>query len=134
MVAHEVRNALIPVRHDIDALLKTSDPASRARLDSSKRGVVRVLAFVDEMVATSELLREPLTSFEVGDAIRDAIEWLDEGERVQVDVSTGPVRIRSRRARLQRAISNVVLNALQATNAGQPVRVQVHCSARMIEI
>jgi signal transduction histidine kinase len=134
LIAHEVRNALVPVRHHIDALLKTDNAPNRARLESSRRGVVRVLAFIDEMVATSELLDEPATSFDVGDVIRNALEWLDGGERVELDLPIGALKLRGRRSRLQRAVSNLMLNALQATSAGQRVRAQVRRSAGMIEI
>ena len=134
LIAHEVRNALIPVRHHVDALLKTADAASRARLERSRQNVVRVLAFVDDMVATSELVSEPLTSFTVADVIRDARGWLDEGERVELALPDRILRVRGRRSRLQRAVSNVLLNALQATSAGQRVRAQARQSAGRIEI
>jgi signal transduction histidine kinase len=134
MIAHEVRNALIPVRHHVDALLKSASEASRARLESSRRGVVRVLAFVDEMIATSELLDEPLTSFEVGDVVRDALGWIDGGERVELDLPADPIRIRARRSRLQRAVLNVLLNAIQATSTGQRVRAQARSVEGMVEV
>jgi signal transduction histidine kinase len=134
LIAHEVRNALIPVRHHVDALLKTADAASRARLERSRQNVVRVLAFVDEMVATSELVSEPLTFFDVGDVIRDARGWLDEGERVELELPERSLRVRGRRSRLQRAVSNVLLNALQATSAGHRVRAQARQSAGRVEI
>lgn len=134
MIAHEVRNALIPVRHHIDALLKIHGAASRKRLESSRRGVVRVLAFVDEMVATSELLDEPLTSFEVADVVRVALGWIDGGERVELDLSGEPIRIRARRSRLQRAVWNVLLNAVQATNSGQRVRARARRAGGMVEV
>jgi signal transduction histidine kinase len=134
LIAHEVRNALIPVRFHLDAMLKSSDAAQRGRLETSRHGVVRVLAFVDEMVATSELLNEPPTSFEAVDIIRDALGWLDGGERVELEPPPGTMRIRAQRSRLQRALSNVVLNALQATSEGQRVRVRTCFSDSTVEI
>ena len=134
MIAHEVRNALIPVRHHIDALLKPNTAADRARLERSRHGVVRVLSFVDEMVVASELRSEQLTSVELGNVIRAALGYLDESERVEVDLSAGPLKVRAPRSRLQRAILNLLRNALQATTGGQRVRAQAHRSAGMIEI
>lgn len=134
LIAHEVRNALIPVRHHVDALLKVANVGSRERLEKSRHGVVRVLAFVDEMVATSEIVSEPLTSFDVADLIRGAREWLDDGERIELELPERSLRVRGRRSRLQRAVSNVLLNALQATSGGQRVRTQAYQSVGRVEI
>lgn len=123
LIAHEVRNALIPVRHDVDALLKANGAEPRARLERSRRGVVRVLEFVDEMVATSELVREPPAAVEIGDVIREALGWHDGAERVEVALAAVPLQVHAPRSRLVRAVSNVLENALQATGGGGRVRI-----------
>lgn len=134
LITHEVRNALIPVRHHLDAMLKAKHIPQRERLDAARRGVVRVLSFVDEMVATSEIADEPPASIEVGDVLRGALSWLDGGERVELDLPIEVIKLRGRRSPLQRAVSNVMLNALQATSPGQRVIVRVRRSAGRIEI
>ena len=134
LIAHEIRNALIPVRHHIDALLASSGEVQRKRLDASRRGVVRVLEFVDDMIATSELVNEPATTFELGELIREALGWQDGGERVEVELAAEPLRIRASRSRVLRAVSNLVLNALQAASEGQRVRVQASRSHGTIEL
>jgi signal transduction histidine kinase len=134
LIAHEIRNALIPVRHHIDALLASSGEAHRKRLDASRRGVVRVLEFVDDMISTSELVNEPATTFELGELIREALGWQDGGERVEVELAAEPLRIRSSRSRVLRAVSNLLLNALQAASGGQRVRAQTSRSHGTIEI
>ena len=136
LIAHEVRNALIPVRHDVDALLRANGAGQRARLERSRRGVVRVLEFVDEMVATSELVREPATSVEVGDVIGEALGWHDGAERVELALEAAPLRVHAPRSRLVRAVSNVLLNALQAAAAagGRRVRIAVRRADGAVEV
>lgn len=134
LIAHEIRNALIPVRHHIDALLASSGEAHRTRLDASRRGVMRVLKFVDDMIATSELVNEPATTFELGELIREALSWQDGGERVEVELPAEPMRVRAPRSRFLRAVSNLMLNALQATSEGQRVRARASRSHGTIEI
>lgn len=120
LIAHEVRNALVPVRHHIDALL-ASAPGDQ-RIAAARRGVVRVLTFVDEMVATSDLVDEPVTTLELFDIASEAVNWLDDAARVEIDNSSR-IRVYAGRTRLARVLSNVVRNALQATTPGQRVRV-----------
>lgn len=50
MIAHEVRNALIPARIQLDALRGAVSGPFIARVDAAKRGITRVLTFVEEML------------------------------------------------------------------------------------
>jgi signal transduction histidine kinase len=132
LITHEVRNALVPVRHHIDALRAVRPTAANVgRIEKARRGVTRVLAFVDELVETNELVGEPISSCDVADVIHEAISWTDGGERVQVVASSH--RVRAPRSRLVRAVSNVILNALQATPAGA-VRASVRPHDSTIEL
>lgn len=68
LITHEVRNALVPVRHHMDALRATHTEEDIAgRIEKARRGVVRVLEFVEELVATSDLVSEPATSCDVAE-------------------------------------------------------------------
>jgi signal transduction histidine kinase len=136
LIAHEVRNALIPVRHDIDALRSHAvEPAQSRRIDTAKQGVVRVLAFVDAMVHMSELITEPSTRCEIGAVVDEALGWSDIGQRVErVPFSGGAVHLIAPRARLARAISNIVGNALQATSSEQQVRVTIARAPGVVRI
>jgi signal transduction histidine kinase len=135
MIAHEVRNALVPVRHHIDALLATpAEVPASGRIEAARRGVVRVLTFVDEMVATSELVDEPARPCELADVVSEALGWIDGGERIEVGGAGKGIQLRVPRTRLARAISNLLLNALQATTASQRVRVSVAETDAAVEI
>jgi signal transduction histidine kinase len=134
LITHEIRNALVPVRHHIDAIRTASpDPSTAARVDKVRRGVVRVLEFVDELVATTDLVGDPKTSCDIFDVLREAISGTDGGERVEL-VPGGPHRIRAPRSRLVLALRNLVLNALQATEPAGPVRASFHANQASIEI
>jgi signal transduction histidine kinase len=134
MIAHEVRNALVPARIRLDALRTVVPESEASKVDAVKRGVVRVLTFAEEMVATSELVAEPATSCDLAALVHEAVSWLDDGERVLVDVSSAIVRVRAPRTQLARSIANLVRNALQATYEGQAVRIAVHRQAETVRV
>lgn len=115
MIAHEVRNALVPARHHIDALLQTiGNSKYRPRIEAARRGVVRVLDFVDQLVATADLVGEPATTLDGIEVVGEAIARIDGGERVQV-LPASP-------------------NAVQATTAPQPIRLQLARRDRAVRI
>lgn len=135
MIAHEVRNALVPVRHHVDAILNSASEAPpRARLDAVRRGVVRVLEFVDQLVVTADLVSEPLTTFDLSDAVREAVDRVHEGERAQLIAVDHRIAILAPRLRLVMAIQNVVQNAVQATAASQSIRISASRSERVVRL
>jgi signal transduction histidine kinase len=134
LVAHEVRNALIPARIRLEALRAAMPESQVSRLDAVRRGIARVLSFVEEMVATSELVAEPATPCELAALAREAISWVDDGERVHVEASSATVRVRAPRTRLARSIANVVRNALQATQEGQAVRLTMQVQRDVVRV
>ena len=126
LIVHEVRNALIPVRHDIDALRAfATEHAQQARIDAAKQGVARVLDFVEAMAQMSELITEPAVRCEIGAVVDEAVGWVDASRRIVRVASSQAVHVLAARVRFARAISNVVSNALQATTAEQLVRVSI---------
>jgi signal transduction histidine kinase len=126
MIAHEVRNALVPARIQLDALRVVVPSSQMGRVDAARRGVTRVLTFVEEMVAANELVTELVTACELGELVREAIGWLEGGDRILVLTAPTKLRVRAPRARLARAISNILRNALQVTQETQEVRIAVH--------
>jgi signal transduction histidine kinase len=135
LIAHEVRNALIPVRHDIEALrLIAVEPSQQQRIEAAKQGVARVLDFVDAMVQMSELITEPPTRCEIGAVVDEALGWIDTGRRVVRLLAPDPLYVVAPRMRLARAISNIAGNALQATTATQPVRVSFARSTGLVRV
>lgn len=122
MIAHEIRNALVPVRVHLDSIVSPDGEVPLVpTVGKARKGVVRVLEFVEQMLETSELLSET-TSHEATRLVREAIGRLDGGERVELIEPSTALRIHGQRRPLIIAISNVIDNALQAAAPSQPVR------------
>lgn len=135
MIAHEVRNALGPVRYNVDELLSEGlEPDHRLRVEAAKKGVVRVLDFVDQMVATSELITEPATAFDVEGLFREVLGWIDGTDGVELAFPSPPIRLRAYRPRLLRAFLDVIRNALQSTTPAPPVRISAERHDREVHI
>lgn len=130
MIAHEVRNALIPARFQLDALRTGPSEAQVGRIDQAKRGIVRVLAFVDEMLAANELIAEVSTTVELLPLVHEALGWIDGGDRVELIASGAAIRVHAARPQLLRAVLNVLRNATQATDQEAVIRVEVYRSER----
>lgn len=124
MITHEVRNALVPVRGNLDALLGVVDEATRDRVERARVGVVRVLSFVDQLVTVAELVSEPSTEADVEGVAREAIEHLDALDRVELASPSTAVSVRAPRSKLVMTLGNVIRNALQAADASARVRVR----------
>jgi signal transduction histidine kinase len=135
LIVHEVRNALIPVRYDLEALRAfAAEHAQQERIDAAKQGITRVLDFVEAMVQMSELITEPAVRCEIGAVLDEAMSWVDASRRVVRIASNRAAHVMAPRIRFARAISNVVGNALQATTAEQPVRVSITRSPGAVRV
>jgi signal transduction histidine kinase len=135
LIAHEVRNALGPARYNIDELVAEAlEPQHRARIEAARKGVLRVMEFVDQLVATSELITEPTTAFELDGLLREALGWLDGSEGVELDLPVLPLRLRAPRSRLLRALLDVIRNALQSATPAPPVRIAARRHDREVRI
>lgn len=79
-------------------------------------------------------MAEPVISCDLAVLIREAVGWVDDGERVRVEASSSTVRVHAPRTRLARCIANLVRNALQATQEGQAVRIAVRLQADTVQV
>lgn len=134
LVAHEVRNALIPARFRLEALRAVALEPQLSHLEAVRRGVTRVLTFVEDMVATSELVTEPAASCDPAALIGEAVAWVEDSERVWVEAPSGLVRVRAPRSRLVRSIVNLLRNAIQATPDGHAIRITARRRADAVQI
>lgn len=108
-IAHEIRNALVPVRVALDALYRYLPPgepvgALRTRVDA---GVTRVFKFVDDRLRLSRLI-ETEHSFEVNAALRDVVAAMELEQPPELGA---PWRARGSRRRFITAVSELVRNA-----------------------
>lgn len=111
LITHEVRNALVPTRHHLDALIR-AQALEPERLRKAHDGVTRTLKFVDEMVATAELMAPRTTGIDVEALMRRVLPLVEDAERVELSLLPGRVEVDV--DRMVRGLANIVANALQA--------------------
>jgi signal transduction histidine kinase len=132
MVAHEIRNALVPVQGALDALYR--DAARRGdeslfagRRDAIDQGIERVFRFIKEMMEAAERSAESPEAFAIGSVIHDAIAAVSSefGQGVAFVSGRELPPVTGHRHRFTLAIINLLRNAVQ-TVAGGPVDIRVH--------
>ncbi|EYF08828.1 Sensory box histidine kinase [Chondromyces apiculatus DSM 436] len=141
MVAHEIRNALIPSQLALSRLASdlgdsaSSEPfqRSRARVEA---GLLRALQFADEMLRVANLGVEPSTSFDVMAAVRDAVAGVSSelNGSLQLTVPQEPALVSGPRARFVLAVTNLLRNAAQAVHAAPPSSGKAGTVALAIEV
>ncbi len=129
--SHELRTPLTAVRTNIDFLghATTLDADQRAQLISETRLELDELSnLVSEMVelATDVKSEEPVERVHLGELASDVAARFRRrtGKEIVVDVD-GAGEVDGRRAMLDRAVSNLVDNALKFSPDGEPVLVTV---------
>lgn len=127
MVAHEVRNNLVPVQVALEGLFRALDHVAvegidryRGRIDD---GVNRVFKFVDETLRVLTVAAEPAESFDVASALRDALGAFTTAEVEVTQTIPAPGElppIVGAHSRFVLAVVNVVRNAVQSTTDRKP--------------
>ena len=142
-VSHDLRTPLASIKASVTSLLQpdvTLDAGSKAELlDTIDEETDRLTKLVGNLLDMSRL---QTGSFElvwrdVGleEVVAAALQSLgDTTARVVVDVPETLPRVRADAALLERAIANVVANALQASPPDRPVRIFAGASAERVEL
>lgn len=131
---HELRTPLATLRNDLGLLLRSEqDPDRRlpaaeraallADLDTEAEGLTEL---VNEVVnlARGEIELEPLVEDDLGDLVRRAVERSRRIDpAVAVGITAGNTHGRVRPVALERAVANLVRNAVQASHTGGTVEV-----------
>lgn len=127
MVAHEIRNALVPVREAVDDLFEDLRREGRAPLvtrhgETITGGVDRIFRFMTEMVQVAERAGPPPESFDVGAAIEDAVASLfaELGHEAHFEVLRDLPPIHGRRDRFVLSVVNLLRNASRAPGDRAP--------------
>lgn len=123
IVTHEVRNALVPVRHHATALRDGAvESGVRDRANKVLSGVNRVLHFVEELVTISEAVATDRMKTTLLSFLSEAIGPLEGSERVVFTLEDQELELP--REPLARALRNVVQNALQLTSHPAPIGIE----------
>jgi len=122
-VAHEIRNPLNSIHMNVQLLREglQRDPPDRARLDKTAATVLREIQRLDRVVRDFvQYSRPPALHLEAGSVnhvVRAALDLLDaqiQAKRLRVTTDLQSARpVPMDRDRLQRALYNVLLNAVQ---------------------
>jgi two-component system sensor histidine kinase MprB len=130
--SHELRTPLTAVRTNIEFLAHaTTLPADdRAQLLQETRLELDELTnLVSEMVdlATDVRSEEPIEAVELGDVASEVAQRFRRrtGREILLDVDDAGA-VQGRRSMLDRAVSNLVDNALKFSPGGEPVAISVH--------
>jgi signal transduction histidine kinase len=131
LVAHEIRNALVPVKTSLGALYRevllnpSSETLSRRR-EGIDRGIDSVFRFVEQLVKLAALAARPPEPFDPLSVIRDAVSLVEsESEkRIESSLPASLPPVSGHRDRVVMAITNVLRNAAQSTPAtGAVIRI-----------
>lgn len=124
LVAHEIRNALVPAKTALGALyrevlLEAPGDVITRRRESIDRGIDATFRFVDQLVKLSTLAATPPEPFDPLPAIREAVAAVESetGRRIQQLLPAALPPVTGHRARVMLAIANVLRNAAQAVTA-----------------
>jgi len=127
MLAHEMRNALVPVRYAYDQLWSRM-PRDDARVALHRQhttitqGLDRALRFVTDAARAVSSFAEESIRFCLGSALQEACTAVIGSTGVQILVMIGDagedIHIRGPRPRLIMALVNVLRNAVQAGDSG----------------
>lgn len=132
MVAHEIRNGLVPVQDTFEAFAAdAADAGLSALVDRHapriRSGLTRVFRFVADMLHAQAPAGVPPAPFDVGAAIREAIQEYEAlyGHSPSFRAEGGSPRLVGHRDRFQIAILNLLRNAKQARPDGLVLRVEM---------
>jgi signal transduction histidine kinase len=140
LVAHEVRNALLPVRYALKKVWKALDNTdlavtlgeSREQIDE---GISRLYRFVEASARMSASIEDRPVRFAVLDAIEEARRALTElSGRVRIETNPGTASpsVHGHQGRFVFALLNIMRNAVQA--AGPEVEIWITVDATTLGV
>jgi signal transduction histidine kinase len=135
LVAHEVRNALLPVRYAIKKVWKALDNTDLAPTLAEQRGQIdegisRLYRFVEASARMSAPVEDRPTRFALLDAIEEArLELTELTGRVRIEANPGTTSpsVHGHQGRFVLALINIMRNAVQA--AGPEVELWITVDA-----
>ncbi len=143
-IAHELRSPITRIRGAAEMALsgKTSSDELKTVIADTVEGCDQLLAMINTMLDISEMdagIEKPdFTVVDISGMIKNAGELFQPvAEENRIDLSiqfSGPIQIRGDIKKLQRAVANLIDNALKHTPAGGTVRVSAEAANDRIRI
>lgn len=133
MVAHEIRNALVPVQGALDKLYRDAERKGFEGQVSVHRneidhGIERVFRFIKEMMEVAERGAEPPEFFGIEPVVRAAIAAIEQDfpSIITFEATPNMPLVTGYRHRLTLAVINLLRNAAQAGTTGRTeIRINV---------
>lgn len=125
--AHELKNPLTPIRFAVARLRREAPPSLEETVDVLAIETARLETLARSFSQFGKLPEGPRSPVDVGELVRyTARASVPEGMSLTVDVDAGLPMVNGHHDALQRALSNVVLNAVDACrDAGGAITVSV---------
>ncbi|MBV9880605.1 MAG: HAMP domain-containing histidine kinase [Gemmatirosa sp.] len=125
-VAHELKNPLTPIRFAVDRLRRDATPAQAELVEVLVSETARLEGMARSFAQFGRLPDGPASDVDVGELARWAAKTaVPESLSVDVEVADGVPLVRGHYDALARALSNVLLNAVDACAAGGRIDVRV---------
>ena len=129
-VAHELKNPLTPIRFAIARLRRESPESLNETLDVLETETKRLEEMARSFALFGRLPEGPRAPVDVGELVRSATRSAVPAETpVEVNVAEDVPMIAGHVDALGRALTNVLLNAVEASTPGAPVEVTVRRAA-----
>ena len=130
-VAHELKNPLTPIRFAVARLQRSVGPELQETVEVLAIESARLEAMAKSFAQFGKLSEGPRSEIDVGDLVREAVRTTVPAEMsCDVEVSPSVPELFGVHDALGRAIANVLLNAVEASNATGTLSVRVATNAQ----
>jgi signal transduction histidine kinase len=138
-VAHELKNPLTPIRFAVARLRREAPPALADAVDVLETESKRLEEMAQSFAQFGRLPEGPLSDVDLGELVRyTARATVPDQLPLAVEVEDGLPMVRGHHGALARALSNVLINAVEACRDGGRVSVHVgrasHDGADAVEL
>ena len=124
--AHELRNPLTPIQFALSRLEREAPPSLGDAVEVLRTETARLDQMSRAFAQFGRLPEGPLSDVDVGEMVRYASRaTIPPDIAVDVSVESDELMVRGHHDALQRALSNVLLNAADATGPGGKIEVRV---------
>jgi signal transduction histidine kinase len=129
--AHELKNPLTPIQFAVARLQRAAPPELTEVVDVLRAETARLDRLARDFAQFGRLPDGPVSDVDVGELVRYTSQaTVPAGVALTLDVPADGVTIRGRHDALQRALANVLLNAVDACGPDGRIAVSVASASR----